>query len=113
MKVPVELVVSHDYDLFDETLAKDFKLKPIETEFVQLEEVMHRIVGELNELVKNEDLHRSANGTNQYMPIYNYFIESTFTRVSNLSILSILFLVGLSLGQVVYMRNFFKQKKLI
>lgn len=61
-KVPVELVVSHDYDLFDETLAKDFKLKPIETEFVQLEEVMHRIVAELNELVKNEELNRSANG---------------------------------------------------
>jgi len=62
MKVPVELVVNHDYDLFDETLAKDFKLKPIETEFVQLEEVMHRVVGELNDLVKNEDAHRSANG---------------------------------------------------
>lgn len=99
-KVPVELVVSHDYDLFDETLAKDFKLKPIETEFVQLEEVMHRIVGELNGLIQSEQIHRATN-------------ESTFSRVFYLSVLSIMFLVGLSLGQIVYMRNFFKQKKLI
>jgi hypothetical protein len=98
--VPVELVVSHDYDLFDETLAKDFKLKPIETEFVQLEEVMHRVVGELNGLVQSEQIHRATN-------------ESTFSRVFYLSVLSIMFLVGLSLGQIFYMRNFFKQKKLI
>lgn len=61
-KIPIELVVNHDYDLFDENLAKDFKLKPIETEFIQLEDVMHRIVGELNNLVANEEAHRSANG---------------------------------------------------
>lgn len=57
-------MVNHDYDLFDETLAKDFKLKPIETEFIQLEDVMHRIVGELNNLVANEEAHRSTNGIN-------------------------------------------------
>lgn len=92
--------MNHDYDLFDETLARDFKLKPIETEFVQMEEVMHRIVRELNDLVANEASHRSTN-------------ESTFTRVTRLSVISIIFLVGLSVGQIVYMRNFFKQKKLI
>jgi hypothetical protein len=69
MKIPVELIVNHDYDLFDETLAKDFKLKPIETEFVQLEEVMHRVVGELNDLVKNEELHRSTNGIDLALPL--------------------------------------------
>lgn len=99
-KVPVELIVNHDYDLFDEKLAKDFKLKPIETEFIHLEEVMHRIVGELNELVDQEALHRSAN-------------ESTFTRVFRFGIGSVLFLVALTVGQIVYLRSFFKQKKLI
>lgn len=61
-KIPIELVVKHDYDLFDEALAKDFKLKPIETEFKQQQEVLHRIVGELSTLVANEELHRDANG---------------------------------------------------
>lgn len=99
-KVPVELMVSHDFDLFDDKLAEDFKLNPIKAEFLQLEEVMHRVVRELNDLVKGEAGHRSAN-------------ESTFSRVVWMSIGSVLFLVGLSCGQILYMRSFFKQKKLI
>lgn len=92
--------MSYDFDLFDETIAKEFKLKEIETKFVMSEERMQTVVRELNDLVRSEEEHRTAN-------------ESTFTRVTRLGGFSVLFLVGLSLGQIVYMRNFFKQKKLI
>jgi hypothetical protein len=95
-------------------LARDFKLKPIETEFIQLEDVMHRIVGELNSLVANEEAHRSTNGIFTCASIgLSHFLESTFTRITTFSVISSLFLVGLSLGQVAYMRSFFKSKKLI
>lgn len=60
---PVKLEVSYDYDLFDEKLAHDFKVKPVETEFIKLEEKMRRVANELANMVQNEAVMRSVNGT--------------------------------------------------
>lgn len=60
---PVKLEVNYDYDLFDEKLAHDFKVKPVETEFIKLEEKMRRVANELAAMVQNEAAMRSVNGT--------------------------------------------------
>ena len=59
---PVKLEVNYDYDLFDEKLAHDFKVKPVETEFIKLEEKMRRVANELAGMVQNEAAMRSVNG---------------------------------------------------
>ena len=97
---PVKLEVNYDYDLFDEKLAHDFKVKPVETEFIKLEEKMRNVAKELAAMVQNEALMRSVN-------------ESTFTRVWRFSLLSILILIGLSIYQFFYLKRFFRTKKLI
>jgi len=97
---PVKLEVNYDYDLFDEKLAHDFKVKPVETEFIKLEEKMRRVANELAVMVQNEAAMRSVN-------------ESTFTRVWRFSVLSILALIGLSVYEFFYLKRFFRAKKLI
>lgn len=54
--------MNYDYDLFDEKLAHDFKVKPVETEFIKLEEKMRRVANELAAMVQNEAAMRSVNG---------------------------------------------------
>lgn len=61
-RYPVRLDVKYDYDLFDEQLAHDFKVKPVETEFIRLEETMRRVAAELSSMVHNEVLIRTVNG---------------------------------------------------
>lgn len=63
---PVKLEVNYDYDLFDEKLAHDFKVKPVETEFIKLEEKMRSVANELAGMVQNEAAMRSVNGTHTY-----------------------------------------------
>ena len=75
---PVKLEVNYDYDLFDEKLAHDFKVKPVETEFIKLEEKMRSVANELAAMVQNEAAMRSINGTPTNT--YNHpFILSYFT----------------------------------
>lgn len=98
--VPVEIQLSHTFDLFDEGKARDLKVKPIESEFIRLEEVMRSVVGETDSLAKVQKSMRDVN-------------ESTFNSLKWLSILSFLAFVGLNAYQVYYMKKFFKSKKLI
>ena len=98
--VPVEIQLSHTFDLFDENKARDLKVKPIEAEFIRLEEVMHSVVDETASLAKVQQSMRDVN-------------ESTFNSLKYLSFLSFFAFVGLNSYQIYYMKKFFKSKKLI
>jgi p24 family protein delta-1 len=98
--VPVEIQLSHTFDLFDDNKAHDLKVKPIESEFIRLEEVMRSVVQETTSLNKVQQTMRDVN-------------ESTFNSLKYLSILTFFAFVGLNAYQVFYMKKYFKSKKLI
>ena len=98
--VPVEIQLSHTFDLFDDHKARDLKVKPIESEFIRLEEVMRSVVDETSSLAKLQQSMRDVN-------------ESTFNSLKYLTILSFLAFIGLNVYQIYYMKKFFKSKKLI
>ncbi|CDK29030.1 unnamed protein product [Kuraishia capsulata CBS 1993] len=76
------------------------KLKPLEVQFRQVEEMTGEIVGELNYLVQRERRLRDTN-------------ESTNRRVRNFSISIILLLVGVGVWQIQYLRNYFRSKHIL
>merc|ERR1712147_130466 len=84
---------------YDET-AKTEKLKPLEVELRRLEDLSDSIVNDLQYMKQREEEMRSTN-------------ESTNSRVLYFSIFSMLCLVALGTWQVLYLRKFFKSKKLI
>jgi len=84
---------------YDET-AKTEKLKPLEIELRRLEDLSDSIVNDFQYMKQREEEMRSTN-------------ESTNSRVLYFSIFSMLCLVGLATWQVLYLRKFFKSKKLI
>jgi len=84
---------------YDET-AKTEKLKPLEVELRRLEDLSDSIVNDFQYMKQREEEMRSTN-------------ESTNSRVLYFSIFSMLCLVGLATWQVLYLRKFFKSKKLI
>lgn len=79
---------------------KQEHLKPIEVDLRVLEAQMDTIVKEMDYLKEREISMRDTN-------------ESTNERVQWLSLLSMLTLVGSGLWQLVYLRQFFKSKKLL
>lgn len=81
-------------------LAKAEKLKPLEIELRRLEDLSDSIVNDFAYMRKREEQMRSTN-------------ESTNDRVLYLSIFSMLVLFALALWQVLYLRRYFKAKKLI
>lgn len=83
-----------------EDLAKAEKLKPLEVELRRLEDLSESIVQDFAYMRKREEEMRSTN-------------ESTNSRVLYLSIFSMLCLLGLATWQVLYLRRYFKSKKLI
>ncbi|CAK8682459.1 transmembrane emp24 domain-containing protein 10-like [Clavelina lepadiformis] len=83
-----------------EEVAKAEKLKPLEVELRRLEDLSKSIVDAFSYMKKREEEMRDTN-------------ESTNSRVLYFSIFSMLCLVGLATWQVLYLRKFFKSKKLI
>jgi hypothetical protein len=83
-----------------EEIANVGKLKPLEMELTKLEDLSSSIVQDFEYMKKREEEMRDTN-------------ESTNNRVLYLSIFSMLCLLGLATWQVLYLRRFFKAKKLI
>jgi len=83
-----------------EEIANVGKLKPLEMELTKLEDLSSSIVSDFEYMKKREEEMRDTN-------------ESTNNRVLYLSIFSMMCLLGLATWQVLYLRRFFKAKKLI
>ncbi|CEF62134.1 Tmed10 protein [Strongyloides ratti] len=83
-----------------EDLGKAEKLKPLELELRRLEDLAESIVQDFAYMRSREEEMRNTN-------------ESTNSRVLYLSLFSMACLLGLSFWQVLYLRRFFKTKKLI
>ena len=97
----VNLVLKHGVEAKNyEDLAKAEKLKPLEVELRRLEDLSESIVQDFAYMRKREEEMRSTN-------------ESTNARVLYLSIFSMLCLLALATWQVLYLRRYFKSKKLI
>jgi len=76
------------------------KLKPLEVELKRLEDLSESIVKDFNYMRQREEEMRDTN-------------ESTNSRVLYFSIFSMCCLLGLATWQVLYLRKYFKSKKLI
>ncbi|KAH7715354.1 integral membrane protein [Aphelenchoides avenae] len=97
----VSLVLKHGVEAKNyEDLAKAEKLKPLEVELRRLEDLSDSIVQDFAYMRQREEEMRSTN-------------ESTNARVLYLSVFSMLCLLGLATWQVLYLRRYFKAKKLI
>ncbi|XP_067008642.1 transmembrane emp24 domain-containing protein bai isoform X2 [Anabrus simplex] len=83
-----------------EGLGEAAKLKPLEVELKRLEDLSDAIVQDFSQMRKREEEMRDTN-------------ESTNSRVLYFSIFSMCCLLGLATWQVMYLRSFFKAKKLI
>ncbi|TKR86481.1 hypothetical protein L596_011068 [Steinernema carpocapsae] len=97
----VSLLLKHGVEAKNyEDIAKAEKLKPLEVELRRLEDLSESIVNDFAYMRKREEEMRSTN-------------ESTNSRVLYLSIFSMVCLIGLATWQVLYLRKYFKTKKLI
>ncbi|ENN70843.1 transmembrane emp24 domain-containing protein bai [Dendroctonus ponderosae] len=83
-----------------ESFAEATNLKPIELEIKKLEDLSKSIVDDFAFMTKREEEMTDTN-------------ESTNNRVMYFSIFSIFVLLGLAVWQVLYLRRYFKTKKLI
>jgi len=83
-----------------EDIAKAEKLKPLEVELRRLEDLSKSIVDDFAYMRSREEQMRDTN-------------ESTHSRVMYFSLFSMLCLLGLATWQVLYLRRYFKSKKLI
>ncbi|KJH50311.1 hypothetical protein DICVIV_03504 [Dictyocaulus viviparus] len=81
-------------------IAKAEKLKPLEVELRRLEDLSDQIVKDFSFMRQREEEMRNTN-------------ESTNSRVLYLSIFSMICLLALAVWQVMFLRNYFKSKKLI
>jgi len=89
-------VEAKSYEGLDEAA----KLKPLEVELKRLEDLSESIVKDFSFMRVREEEMRDTN-------------ESTNARVLYFSVFSMLCLLGLATWQVIYLRSFFKSKKLI
>ncbi|KAJ8964877.1 hypothetical protein NQ314_004559 [Rhamnusium bicolor] len=97
----VSLITKHgietkNYDTYGEAA----QLKPIEKELKRLEDLSNAIVQDFAIMRKREEEMRDTN-------------ESTNSRVLYFSVFSMCCLLGLATWQVLYLRRYFKAKKLI
>jgi len=97
----VQLTLKHGVEAKDyENLAKVEKLKPLEIELRRLEDLSQDIVTDFAYMKAREEEMRDTN-------------ESTNSKVLYFSIFSMCCLLGLAVWQVLYLRRYFKAKKLI
>lgn len=100
-KRAIELVVTLGAEASGyQNLASTEKLTPLDLELRKLETVVQEIVEEMNYLKRREARMRDTN-------------ESTNERVKFFSILSLFTLFALGTWQILYLRRFFKRKRLI
>jgi len=83
-----------------DNLAEASKLKPLEVELKKLEDLSDSVVNDFAYMRQREEEMRDTN-------------ESTNSRVLYFSVFSMCCLLGLATWQVLYLRRFFKAKKLI
>ena len=97
----VSLIVKHGPEAksYDE-MAKANKLAPLEVELKRLEDLSLSIVQDFAHMRTREEKMRDTN-------------ESTNSRVLYFSVFSMCCLLGLATWQVLYLRKYFKSKKLI
>ncbi|XP_063724246.1 transmembrane emp24 domain-containing protein 10-like [Symsagittifera roscoffensis] len=97
----VKLVLKHGVEAknYEET-GKVEKLKPLEIELRRLEDLSESIVNDFSYMKEREEYMRDTN-------------ESTNSRVLYFSVFSMCCLFGLATWQVLYLRKYFKSKKLI
>jgi len=97
----VHLTMKHGVEAKNyEELAKAEKLKPLEVELRYLEDLSESIVQDFAYMRQREEDMRTTN-------------ESTNSRVLYLSVFSMVCLLCLAVWQVLYLRRYFKAKKLI
>jgi len=97
----VQLILKHGAEAKNyDKLAEVGKLKPLEVKLQQLEDLSESIVKDFAYMRQREEEMRDTN-------------ESTNSRVLYFSIFSMCCLLGLACWQIVYLRSFFKSKKLI
>lgn len=97
----IHIDVKHGVEAKDyENLAKVEKLKPLEVELRRLEDLSQDIVSDFAYMKAREEEMRDTN-------------ESTNSKVLYFSIFSMCCLLGLAIWQVLYLRRYFKAKKLI
>ncbi|KAI8342744.1 emp24/gp25L/p24 family/GOLD-domain-containing protein [Chlamydoabsidia padenii] len=97
----VEVVMNIGANAMDDKLvAKSEKLDPLELELRKLEKVVQEIVDEMVYLKIRETFMRGTN-------------ESTNERVKWFSVVSLLALVSLGFWQILYLRHYFRRKRLI
>ncbi|CAH0395103.1 unnamed protein product [Bemisia tabaci] len=97
----VSLILKHGIEAKNyDGLADAAKLKPLEAELKMLEDLSQSIVDDFSDMRVREEQLRDTN-------------ESTNNRVLYFSIFSMTCLLGLATWQVLYLRRFFKAKKLI
>ena len=106
-------------------IAKAEQLKPLEVELKRLEDLSDQIVSDFKYMRKREEEMRDTNGVcTLHSSCYciristtahaQYLVaESTHSKVFYFSLLSMGCLLGLATWQVLYLRRFFKSKKLI
>jgi len=97
----LHLIMKHGVEAKNyEELAKAEQLKPLESELRRLEDLSEAIVQDFHYMRKREEEMRDTN-------------ESTNSRVLYLSVFSMCCLLCLALWQIIYLRRYFKAKKLI
>lgn len=97
----VSIQIKHGIETKDyDALAKTNKLKPLEVELSRLEDLSAAIVSDFAYMKQREEEMRDTN-------------ESTNNKVLYFSIFSMGCLMSLAIWQVLYLRRYFKAKKLI
>ena len=97
----VELIVHSGVEAQDySAIAKKEHLKPLELELRRIEDTVEMIQKDFEYMREREAVMRDTN-------------ESTFARVSYLSLFSICCLIALALWQLFYLKRYFTRKKLL
>jgi len=97
----IQLNLKHGAEAINyDKLAEVEKLKPLEVKLQQLEDLSESIVKDFAHMRQREEEMRDTN-------------ESTANRVLYSSMIGMLCLMGLVVWQILYLRKFFKSKKLI
>jgi len=99
--IDIELDLKHGVEAKNyDDLAKAEQLKPLELQLRKLEDLTDSIVNDFQQMKKREEYMRNTN-------------ESTNSRVLYFSVFSMICLIVLAMWQVMYLKRYFKTKKLI
>ncbi len=102
-------------------MAKVEQLKPLELELRKLEDLSESVVIDFARMKEIEQAHRDTNGWSCHVCLgavvavvaVLMHAESTNDRILMFSVISMVALFVLAIWQVVYLKKFFRQKKLI